>query len=133
MRPLPPVPLTISFIDCINRGDVNGLSRLMTDDHRLQVLDESPLVGRSANTDAWDGYVKSFPMHIVHPHRIAERDGMVAVLGHTTGSHLDLPEAEESRLTLIWLAEIADGAVRSWTLVDDSPENRRRLGLDATD
>jgi hypothetical protein len=75
----------------------------------------------------------SFPMYIVHPHRIAERDGMVGVLGHTTGSHLDLPEAEESRLTLIWLAEIADGAVRSWTLVDDSPDNWRRLGLDATD
>jgi hypothetical protein len=104
----------------------------MTDDHTLRVFDEPPLVGRRANVDAWRGYVESFPDYVVHPRRIAESDGTVAVLGHTTGSHLDLPDAEESRLTLIWLAEIVEGALRSWTLIADNADNRRRLGLDLT-
>jgi hypothetical protein len=73
---LPPVAAVIGFIDCINRGDIDGLGELMTDDHEL----------------------------VAEPH-----DGCVAVLGHTTGSHLGLPDHEERALSLIWLAEVKDG------------------------
>ena len=45
-QPLPPIAAAISFIDCINRGDLTGLAELMTDDHSLVVLDEPPLMGR---------------------------------------------------------------------------------------
>jgi hypothetical protein len=54
----------------------------------------------------------------------------VAVLGHTTGSHLGLSDEDEQQLTLIWIAEISDGAVRAWRLLEDSPENLRTTGLD---
>ena len=37
------------------------------------------------------------------------RQGRVAVLGHTTGSHLGLPDEEEQELTLFWLAEVCGG------------------------
>ena len=43
------------FIECINLGDIDGLSALMTDDHTLQVLDEGPLVGRLANGSSESG------------------------------------------------------------------------------
>ncbi len=33
---------------------------------------------------------------------------------------------------LIWLAEVSDGLVRSWTLVEDTPHARRELGLAGT-
>jgi hypothetical protein len=128
-RTVPPVAVVVGFIDCINQRDVPGLGRLMTSDHRLEVYDEPAVVGRSANVRAWQGYVGSFPNYLIHPHRFAENGGTVAVLGHTTGSHLDLPDAEESRLTLIWVAEVVDGGVRSWRLIDDTPDNRRGLGL----
>lgn len=121
--------VVVSFIDCVNRGDVDGVGELMTGDHELRVLDEQPLVGKDANLAAWRGYVDRFPDYVIYPRRIADGGGTVAVLGHTTGSHLELPDAEESRQTLIWLAEVVDGAVRTWTLVDDNPANRRRLGL----
>jgi SnoaL-like domain len=130
--PLPPVAVVVSFIDCVNRGDVDGLGRLMTYDHTLRVFDEEPIVGREANIRAWRGYAESFPSYVIYPHRISDLGGTVAVLGHTTGSHLGLPDAEESRLTLIWLADVADGVVRLWSLVEDNPANRRRLGLGET-
>ena len=43
-RQLPALAAVVSFIDRINRGDVDGLGRLMTEDHRLKVFDEDPLV-----------------------------------------------------------------------------------------
>jgi hypothetical protein len=53
----------------------------------------------------------------------------VAVLGSTTGSHVGLPDAEERRLTLIWLADVVNGRLRTWRLLEDTPDRRRELGL----
>jgi SnoaL-like domain len=131
-RPMPPVPLVLGFIDCINRCDLSGLVAMMAPDHRLQIFDESPLVGREANERAWSGYMTSFPSYLIYPHQIADcGNGVVAVLGHTTGSHLGLSDTEESQETLIWVAETAAGSVAAWTLVEDSPVNRERYGLGA--
>lgn len=129
---VPPVAVVISFIDRVNHGDVAGLGLLMTDDHELRVLDETPVTGRDANIAAWRGYADAFPNYVIHPWRIAEADGRVAVLGHTTGSHLGLPDEEERRLAVIWSADVAGDRVRVWRVLDDSPELRRELGLDAT-
>ena len=60
-----------------------------------------------------------------------ERDGVVAVIGHTTGSHLGLPDEEESLLTLIWVAEIVNDLVRTWRLEPDDTEHRATHGLSA--
>ena len=128
--PLPPVAVAVSFIDAINRRDLDVLSALMSSDHRLEVFDEEPLVGKSANTDAWRGYFDSFPRYVIHPRRIAETSGSVAILGHTTGSHLGLPDDEERTLTLIWIADVYGGTVTRWKLVEDSPTTRTRRGLD---
>ncbi len=125
----PATVAVVEFIDCINRGDVDGLARLMTDDHVLQVMDEPPLVGRDANVEAWRGYATSFPDYVIAPHEISERAGTVAVLGHTTGSHLALPDDEEAKQLVVWIAEVDDGRLTSWRVVDDSPEVRSRYGL----
>jgi hypothetical protein len=111
--------------------DIDGLAALITDDHALQVFDEPPLAGRRANVEAWRGYFASFPEYVIYPHRLAERYGRVAILGHTTGSHLGLPDDEESSSTLLWLAVVVDGLVRSWSLVEDTADNRQEHGLAA--
>jgi hypothetical protein len=121
--------VVVTFIDCINRRDIAALGRLMTEDHVLQVFSEAPLVGRDENVAAWHGYAGAYPEYCIHPHRLAEAGGRVAVLGHTTGSHLGLPPEQERNVMLIWVAEVAGAAVRSWTLVPDTAENRTRYGL----
>ena len=35
--PLPPIAAAISFVDCINRGDLGGLTELMTDDEEMRL------------------------------------------------------------------------------------------------
>jgi ketosteroid isomerase-like protein len=126
-----PAATVAAFIAGINARDIDALSALMTDDHELVVFDEPPLRGRKANVEAWRGYAESFPAYVITPHQTVERDGVVAVLGHTTGSHLGLPEDEERRRTLIWVAQVVDGTLSSWRLVEDTPENRRSFGLAA--
>ena len=77
------------------------------------------------------GYARAFPAYVIHPHRLEVKGNQVAILGHTTGSHLGLPDAEESKLTLIWIAGIEGDRVASWTLVEDTLEHRRAFGLDS--
>jgi|SRR6266571_2782959 len=85
-RQLPPVAAVVSFIDCINRGDVDGLGMLMTDDHELVVFDEETLRGKTPNVKAWKGYAAAFPPYVIYPRTITEPcDGWVAMLGYTTG------------------------------------------------
>jgi hypothetical protein len=128
-RALPPEAVALSFIDCINRLDLDGLVDLMTDDHQLRILDEDPIAGLDANREAWHGYFTAFPRYVIYPARIAARDGAVAILGTTTGSHLGLPDDEERKLEVLWTAEARDGRLAAWCIVPDSPEQRARFGL----
>jgi hypothetical protein len=128
----PPLAVVISFIDAINVGDVGRLASLMSEDHRLQVLDEPPLDGRTANVEAWHGYASSFPDYVIHPHRLVALDDEVAVLGHTTGSHLGLPDDVEAEQTLIWHAVVREGTVTFWQIVEDTPEHRLSFWLAAS-
>jgi hypothetical protein len=128
-QPLPPVAAVVSFIDAINHGDVARLALLMSDDHRLHVFDESPVDGKEANVEAWNGYSSSFPDYVIYPHQVVAREAEVVVLGHTTGSHLDLPDEQESTLTLIWRAVVREGRVHLWQLIEDRPARRAEFGL----
>src|SRR3954453_10411283 len=128
----PGVAVAISFVDQINRRDIDNLVVLMSSDHRLEVFDEEPLTGKEANADAWRVYFDSFPNYVIYPHTVAERGGSVAILGHTTGSHLGLSDDEERKHTLIWIADIESGTVTRWKLIEDNPENRHAWGIDAT-
>jgi hypothetical protein len=106
----------VSFVDCINRGDLDGLTRLMTDDHELVVLDEPPLVGRDANADAWRGYFTSFSQYVIYPDRFEVKGDRISLFGTTTGSHLGLPDDEELQLGVVWTAEVVDGRLARWQI-----------------
>jgi hypothetical protein len=112
--PLPPLAATISFIDCVNRTDLAGLTRLLHPDHRLVVFDEPPLAGRDANVEAWRGYFSAFPNYVIYPREIAADDNRVTVHGATTGSHLNLPDDEELALPVTWIAEVDAGLLTLW-------------------
>jgi SnoaL-like domain len=127
--PLPPLAAVVSFIDCINHADLDGLCALMSDEHRLVVLDEPPLVGRDANGAAWKGYFSSFPEYVIYPRHISADGPRVAVVGATTGSHLGLPDEEELQFGVIWVAEVTGGALSLWQVADDTPDARRRYGV----
>ncbi len=86
---------------------------------------EPVAAGRLDLPEAWNGYATAFPDYVIYPRVVAEPgQGQVAVLGHTTGSHLGLSDQEEPRLSIIWLAETENGR-----LLQDTPARRLDLGL----
>ena len=130
--PLPPIAAAISFIDCVNRGDLGGLTELMTDSTRSSssMSHRSSVAARTATPGS--GYFSSFPDYVIHPRLITADGASVAVLGVTTGSHLGLPDEEEARLSVIWLAHVVDGRLSSWRVAADAPELRAQLGIPPT-
>ncbi len=128
-QPMPPIAAVVSFIDAINHGDVARLASLMSDDHRLHVFDEAPLDGKQANIEGWTAYCSSFPDYVIYPRQLVASDVEVIVLGHTTGSHLALPDEQESRLTLLWRAVVRDGRLHVWQLIADTPQRRVDFGV----
>jgi len=127
--PLPALAATVSFIDCVNRTDLDGLTALLHADHELLVLDEPPIVGRDANVEAWRGYFTAFPEYVIYPRMLVEHGLRVTVLGNTTGSHLNLPDEEELALVVIWIAEVDHGRLSRWQVCEDTAGVRRALGL----
>lgn len=128
--PLPPIALAVSFIDAINRQDLEALAHLLSNEHELRVQTQPPVVGREANRDAWRAYFGVCPDYVVYPEEVIEADGVVAILGHTTGSHLRLPDEEERAIGVVWRAETtADGHITVWEVLDDSTDLRIRLGF----
>jgi hypothetical protein len=120
-----PLAVAISFIDAINHGDTERLESLMATDFSLVVFDTGPQGG----IEGWRGYAAAYPQYLIHPHRMKVSGNTVGILGHTTGSHLGLPDAEEEQITLIWVADVQDGRMRTWRLIEDNARNRREQGL----
>jgi hypothetical protein len=51
--PTPEVATVLNFIDCMNRGDIDGIDTLIADQHTMQMLNEPPEVGRVSVVEAW--------------------------------------------------------------------------------
>jgi ketosteroid isomerase-like protein len=127
--PLPALAAAVSFVDGVNRTDLDGLTALLHADHQLVVFDEPPVVGRDATVEAWRGYFTAFPEYVIYPRVLVEHGTRVAVLGNTTGSHLGLPDDDELALVVIWIAEVDQGRLTRWHVCEDSPALRGALGL----
>jgi hypothetical protein len=119
----------VSFIDSINRTDIESLAGLLHEQHRLEILDEEPVIGRDANIAAWKGYFEAFPDYVIYPRYLTSVEGRVAVLGTTTGSHLGLADEAELQLGVLWQADVADGLLTRWAVVEDNGRSRAETGI----
>jgi hypothetical protein len=127
-EPTPEVATVLSFIDCINRSDIDGIDSLIADQHTMQMFNEPPEVGRVSVIEAWREYLESFPNFTIHPHSYAVHRG-VAVLGHVTGSHVPFNSQQPRQVTIIWSAQVECRRIVSWRLHHDTPRQRMEFGF----
>jgi hypothetical protein len=59
-------------------------------------------------------YLNNFPNYQIHVHSALQGGKGVALVGHTTGSHVS-PEIEESEI-LVWTVEIDSGKITEWRI-----------------
>jgi len=118
-----PADVVVRFNLCINSRDLDGLSALMADEHVFIDAAETSIDGKEACLRAWRGFFEQFPDYRNIFDRIVARDGEVAIGGRSTCSdaRLDGPA--------LWAATVWCGQVRQWRVCEDTPANRKRLGL----
>jgi ketosteroid isomerase-like protein len=111
------------FNHCINAGDIEGLSALMTDDHRFVDSAGNAVSGKQACVKAWTGFFAAFPDYRNVFERFQETENAVAISGRSSCS--------DPRLAgpALWMAKLRDGSVSEWRVLEDTPENRAELGL----
>jgi ketosteroid isomerase-like protein len=126
-----PLDLAFRFVECINRGDVQGLAELMADDHIFIDLSGEEHRGREALIEDWRSYFSLCPQYMIHLAEAYILGHTVVLIGRTTGSHTGQPRREEFQGTLIWVAETQQDKLIRWQLLEDIPQNRSALGLDS--
>ena len=111
------------FNDCINRHDLDGLTRLMHDEHAFVDQDGNVHQPKAVMVENWREFFRMFPDYRNIFSRVESRKNYAVMLGHAYWS------AEKPHDPAIWKATIVDGLVREWRIYADTPENRQLLDI----
>jgi ketosteroid isomerase-like protein len=116
--------VAIAFNEAINGRALEALAALMTDDHTFVDSAGSVLAGQDAVLAAWKGFFEAFPDYRNVWSEVTSKGQTVIAMGRSVCSNepaLDGPA--------IWTARTRDGKVSEWRVDEDTPRNRRRLGI----
>jgi ketosteroid isomerase-like protein len=115
--------IVLEFNECINRRDVDGLARLMTNDHVFIDSSGQAQKGKELMRRQWQGFFDHFPDYKNHFSTVELRGSDVFVVGRSTCSFGPLNGPA------LWTAKIREGLVAEWRVYDDTAENRKLLNL----
>jgi len=118
-----PRGLTVKFNEHINNRDVDGLAALMTDDHTFIDTAGHAIRGKSKCLAAWHGFFTTFPDYRNVFDSLVVDDNSVIVIGRSHCSDARLDGAA------LWVAKESDGKLTEWRVYEDTPTNRRTLGI----
>jgi len=68
-------------------------------------------------------YLLEYPDYKIHVHQALRGGDGVAIIGHTSGSHIP-PEIEKEEI-LVWTADISDSLILSWRIYSNTEYARR--------
>lgn len=111
------------FSRCINAQDLDGLGRLMTEDHTFIDSGGDAWPGREACMAAWSGFFTAFPDYHNVFTELDVRDDVVVITGRSV--------CEEPALDgpAIWTVRVEEGKVAEWHVYEGTAEERVELGL----
>lgn len=125
-----PVKVVLDFVQQVNQGNAEGLAALLAPDHTFVDLAGESEQGYDRMVAGWRDYLAHYPDYQIHLRRIVMLPDGVALIGQTTGSHLQIPDEQEfNEEGVIWLATVKAGQLGSWQLYADTVENTTLLDL----
>lgn len=118
------------WVECINHKDLDGLEQMAGDDYMFVDLDgDIQNLGGDGARHAWESYFEIAPRYLIHLERVIPQGNQVVMIGRTTGSHQELPYAEDFRERLMFIAKMRHGQVTEWRIEYDRPESRRNRAV----
>jgi hypothetical protein len=61
-----------------------------------------------------ENYIREFPDYRIHIRHVLQGGRGIAIVGHTTGSHV--PPETEANEVLVWTAEVDSGKIVTWRI-----------------
>lgn len=119
-----PKLVALQFNEFINNHDIKGLTSLMTDDHTFIDRAGSVDKGKESMTKGWTEFFSSYPEYKNNFDRVESHDNLVILIGYAYWTEKNKYDPA------IWTARIEDDRVAEWRIHEDTPENRRRLGIE---
>lgn len=113
-----PISIVQAFNQCINNQDIDGLSALMTENHRFIDRNGTSHGPKSFMVDGWKRFFQEFPTYRNTFNKIVAIDNRVFVLGFAYWSE------EEPYDPVIWTAVIENNLVDKWRVYADTPGRR---------
>jgi ketosteroid isomerase-like protein len=121
------------FITAINKGDLPGLSNLMTENHTFVDATGRIESGRENMTKGWEGYFRMFPDYEIEKESILSDNALVAVFGSCAGTYngqRGLVPENKIEMPAAWKAVVANGKIRHWQLYADWTEGWKVINAD---
>lgn len=118
------------FVDHINARDVEGLSVLLTPDHRFIDSLGSVVVGRETMREGWRQYFLMVPDYHIEITRSFTDGAEVALLGFAGGTYSRDGKTNSADAWLTpaaWHAVVRDGLIAEWQVYADNEPIRERM------
>ena len=118
-----PIAVAEEFVERINRGELEGIVELMTEDHRLvDSLGHEVAAIREVGS-AWSAYLGMVPDYrIVVEEILCDRD-VVVLIGSASGSFVPQGTGESVggwETPAVWRVVVRDGRVEEWRVYADN-------------
>ena len=117
------VEVATNFNSRINARDLDGLVRLMTDDHTFVDTEGATVIGRAACREAWQGFFEAYPDYRNLVATIGANGNLVTMVGRSECSQAELDGPA------LWSAHIRGDQVAEWRVHHDTAENRAALDI----
>ena len=115
--------VALEFVARINQGDADGLSELMSVDHRLVDSLGSQVAGRSVVREAWIQYFKMVPGYRLAIQTTLTNGPTVVLLGTAGGGYIPSGRRVSVgrwRTPAAWRALVRRGLVTEWQVFADN-------------
>lgn len=118
-----PILTVRAFIERINAHDLDGLCRLMTEDHTFVDGGGGVVRGCKNMRQAWRDYFSMMPDYFIRvEHMLAEKN-IVGIFGEASGTYTrsgQLKPENHWQVTAAWLAILSNGKVAHWQVYADN-------------
>jgi len=116
--------VALQFNEAITNRDIDMLATLMTDDHAFIDSANTEFRGKDKALQAWRGFFEAFPAYKNVFDRVETKADTVVMLGHSI-----CPNNKELDGSAIWTAKVNGGKLAEWRVYEDTPENKKHLGI----
>lgn len=112
----------ISFLEKINEHDIEGIYKLMSDDHKFIDSMGTVIIGKKEMKKAWQGFFTWFPDYHITSLNTLLTDDTVGFFGNAKGTFNSEFRSEDDKFDVhaSWRAKIKNGKVTEWQAIADN-------------